>query len=263
MYLSVKVLSESEFNTTVRIFKSLGFTWDGKAETVINYDGAKWDDDFFVEINYKPDRIFFHNGNWGFNEEAGGGHEILDFIDFISLFDVFVNDKPFANRDVDFASIVNKFKNNNKTTEKGNGKIMTKIDLSSLTKQQVSAITSIKDRVSDSYYPLYALLDRTRDDAKGFGDDDENLYQAIDAIGDREIELQVVDFLFNKNTEFEIDEQEQYIVASRFKDEDGDTSYLLNSQGSITYDREDAQLFDTFEEAKKATGPFGKVLKAE
>lgn len=263
MYLSVKVLSESEFNTTVRIFKSLGFTWSQDVDCNIKYDKAQWDNDFFVEINYKPDRIFFHNGNWGFDEEAGGGHEILDYIDFISLFGVFVNDKPFDNKDVDFASIVNKFKNNNETTKKGNGKIMTKINLSTLTKQQVSAIKSIKDRISDSYYPLYALLDKTRDDAKGFSDDDENLYQAIDEIADREIELQVVDFLFNKNTEFEIDEPEQYIVASRFKDEDGDTSYLLNSQGSITYDREEAQLFDTFEEAKKATGPFGKVLKAE
>ena len=140
-------------------------------------------------------------------------------------------------------------------------KVMTKIDLSSLTKQQISAIVEMKDRISGSYYPLYALTDKIRDDAKGFGDDDEHLQEAIDAISDREIELQVVDFLFNKNTEFEIKEEEKFIVTSRFTDRDGDTLYLRDLQGHTTYLHEDAYQFDSFEEATKSAGPFGKVVK--
>ena len=252
MYLSVKVLSETEFNTTVRIFKSLGFTWDEKPETVIKYTGAKWDDDFFVEINYKPNRIFYHNGNWGFDEDAGGGHEILDFSDFISLFREFVGDEPFENRDVDFAAIVNNFKKGDEMTEEENEKIV------KMSSEHVELFKRLRDRIAASSFPLYRFGEAYKHE--------HEISEAVDEVGGgHERETLLADFLFNPETKVELKSIKiLYIIESKFADRDGDYWYISDENGLLhEYDKSKAFRFESEEVAKQIAGAFGDVLQVE
>lgn len=250
MYLSVRVLSETEFNTTVRIFKSLGFTWSQDVDFNIKYDQAKYEDDFFVEINYQPDRIFYHNGNWGFDEDAGGGHEIIDFSDFISLFREFVNDAPFVNRDVDFAAIVNNFKKGDEMTEEENEKIV------KMSSEHVELFKRLRDRIAASSFPLYRFGEAYKHERE--------ISEAVDEVGGgHERETLLADFLFNPDTEVELKSIKiSYIIESKFADRDGDYWYISDKDGLLhEFDKSLAFKFESREEATKIAGAFGDVLK--
>lgn len=137
---------------------------------------------------------------------------------------------------------------------------MTLIDLSNLPTSQVQAIKDLKDRLNGTHYPLYSFADKIRYDSKGFDDDSEELYEAINNLDDRETELQVIDFLFNKDTKFTI-AKKGYVVVSRFTDEDDDHLYL--SEGNqTTYSKEFAKVFVDRDEAEEAAGLFGRVEEA-
>lgn len=250
MYLSVKVLSETEFNTTVRIFKSLGFTWETDVDFNVRYDKAKHADDFYVEIGYRPNRIFYHNGNLGFDEDAGGGHEILDFSDFISLFKDFVNDEPFVNGYVDFAAIVNNFKKDKEMPEEVNEKIV------KMSAEHVELFESLKDRIAGSSFPLYRFGEAYKNERE--------ISEAVDEVGGgHERETLLADFLFNPDTEVELKSIKiSYIIESKFADRDGDYWYISDKDGLLhEFDKSLAFKFESREEAMKIAGAFGDVLQ--